>query len=375
MATATQVYDSYQILRFSNFFHTYCSIQMIPIRLHYFLLSLSLLSHPALVLSAELPEVTVSDVRCIVETTGHNAFTDMHWFKGHIYLAYRHCPDGHNVHPTSSIVILRSSDGINWQRIHVFSVPNRDTRDPHFAYLNGKLFLYTGTWYCGPERPAVRNMNQMVGYGTSTDDGDQWEVAFLMEGTYGSYVWRTAEHKGKIYICARRRSNYQELATLEHHAKIVESRLMVSEDGKRFTDAGLFQRTYGDETAFTIDSNGRITAIARRGANRTAELIRLDPPYQNPIAKDLGRYIGGPFTFLYDQWRIVAGRNIVDGRPVTQVCLLDGDNLVDLVRLPSGGDCSYPSMVSLCPGCILVAWYSSHEDAHAKIYTAKLNFN
>ena len=83
----------------------------------------------------------------------------------------------------------------------------------------------------------------------------------------------------------------------------------------------------------------------------------------------------GPFTFLYDQWRIVAGRNIVDGRPVTQVCLLDGDNLVDLVRLPSGGDCSYPSMVSLCPGCILVAWYSSHEDAHAKIYTAKLNFN
>jgi len=37
--------------------------------------------------------------------------------------------------------------------VHRFSVAKRDTRDPHFLVFKDKLFVYTGTWYCGDTAP------------------------------------------------------------------------------------------------------------------------------------------------------------------------------------------------------------------------------
>ena len=64
----------------------------------------------------EIPasEVSVSNVRAAFSNGEHNAFTDLAWFKGHIYLTFRSCPDGHMVLPTSSIIVLKSSTGKDW---------------------------------------------------------------------------------------------------------------------------------------------------------------------------------------------------------------------------------------------------------------------
>lgn len=98
---------------------------------------------------AQLPSVEVLSTRRIFHNGEHNAFTDLCRFRNEIYLAFRSCPDGHMVHPTSSILILASSDGKQWRQVHQFSVPQRDTRDPHFLVFQDKLFLYTGTWFSG----------------------------------------------------------------------------------------------------------------------------------------------------------------------------------------------------------------------------------
>ena len=44
----------------------------------------------------ELPAVSITNVRCLTNDANHNAFTDLIWFRGHIYLTYRSCPDGHS---------------------------------------------------------------------------------------------------------------------------------------------------------------------------------------------------------------------------------------------------------------------------------------
>ncbi len=322
----------------------------------------------------EMPNVSVTDVRRITHDEDHNAFTDLTWFRGHIYLTYRTCPDGHNVFDSSSIVVKRSTEGVDWETVATFSVRDRDVRDPHFVVLEDSLYLYTGTWYCGSHKPKTRNMNQMLGYGISTKDGESWSKPFALEGTYGNYVWKAHSWGGRIYLCARRRTGYQEVADYAEHTPIVQSRLLASTDGKRFVDYLTVQTEYGDEFDFINEEDGGITFLARQGGNRSAQLITADSSHQIVNSQSLGRYIGGPILFDFMQWRLVAGRAIKDGKARLIISILSDGRLHDLLTLPSGGDCSYPGMVTLCPGCVLVSWYSSHEGS-TEIYTAKLHFN
>ncbi|MGO9113892.1 MAG: hypothetical protein ACLP9L_32075 [Thermoguttaceae bacterium] len=95
----------------------------------------------------KVPRVTVASVRRVFHNGEHNAFTDLVHFKNKFYLTFRSCPDGHMVHPMSSIIILASDDAHEWRQVHRFRVEQRDTRDPHFLVFHDKLFVYTGTWY------------------------------------------------------------------------------------------------------------------------------------------------------------------------------------------------------------------------------------
>jgi hypothetical protein len=71
---------------------------------------------------AQGPNVKVASVRRIFHNGEHNAFTDSTRFQGRLYLTFRSCPDGHMVHPTSSILVLTSADeGQSWREVHRFS--------------------------------------------------------------------------------------------------------------------------------------------------------------------------------------------------------------------------------------------------------------
>lgn len=73
---------------------------------------------------AEDLAVKVASVRRIFHNGEHNAFTDLVRFQGRLYLTFRTCPDGHMVHPTSSILVLTSADeGRSWNEVHRFRVP------------------------------------------------------------------------------------------------------------------------------------------------------------------------------------------------------------------------------------------------------------
>jgi len=320
-----------------------------------------------------LPEVRVSSIRRVFHNGEHNAFTDLCRFQGQLYLTFRSCPDGHMVHPTASIIILRSrDDGANWEPAHRFSVKDRDTRDPHFLVFRDRLFVYTGTWYSGPGtlKREDYDLNKHLGFAAWSDDGTTWESPVLLEGTFGHYIWRAASFGGKAYLCGRRKPGF-EIGPRGEGEK-VQSLMLESEDGLIWRKRAFFQEAAGDETAFLFQSDGGVVAVGRHGGGKNAQLLRSKPPYTEWEQKDLGRPIGGPLLVKWGDQIIVGDRKTTKEKgPRTALCWLVGDELKEFAELPSGGDNSYPGFVELSSKRALVSYYSSHErDPSGKVITA-----
>ncbi len=345
---------------------------MIPIspglrlRIAQSLLCLLLLNWGQAAVADENMRVVVSRVRRVFDNGEHNAFTDLIHFKNQFFLTFRSCPDGHMVHPTSSILILASRDLEEWRQVHRFSVPLRDTRDPHFLVFNDRLFVLSGTWYCGERSPDPReyDLNQHLGYAVHSADGVSWSEATMLEGTFGHYIWRAKAFAGKAYLCGRRKHLFDmrpRPSGSSAEGPNVESAMLVSDDGLTWKTHSLFQTERGDETAFYFTPDGTAKAIARRGRD-AAQVLTSSSPFTDWQRQDLDRYIGGP---MLDQW---AGRWVVGGRkqlpgqlPKTALYWLDDSGLVEFAELPSGGDNSYPGFIALNPSRAVVSWYSSHE--------------
>jgi len=319
--------------------------------------------------AAELPTVSVTNVRRVFHNGEHNAFTDLVRWQGRFWLTFRSCPDGHMVHPTSSIIVLSSDDTRQWRQEHQFSVPRRDTRDPHFLEFQDRLFVYTGTWYSGDSTlPRDQyDLNKHLGYATWTADGKSWSDPQQLEGTYGHYIWRAATHEGKAYLCGRRNRHH---AQVSGERDLVQSAMLQSDDGLIWRFHSLFQEDRGDETAFVFEPDGSLVGVSRCGS-QPAQLVKSRPPYVEWTRKDLPAYIGGPLLARWgDRW-LVGGRRSTGKGPKTALYWLVNDELHPFAELPSGGDNSYPGFVALSPTRGIVSWYSSHEkDAEGKLITA-----
>ena len=322
--------------------------------------------------------VDVLNVRKVFDDGQHNAFTDLVSYHGSYWLTFRTCPDGHMVHPTSEIVVLRSDDLDTWTESTRFSVALRDVRDPHFAVLGERLFVYTGTWYCGAKSPEVSeyDLNRHLGYAIYTSDGDSWSQPKMLEGTYGHYIWRAAAYGGRMYLCGRRKQGFD---ARNREDSVVESAMLVSDDGLRFSTAGLYQETSGDETAFLFEPDGKVIGVSRRGRGN-AQLVESSPPYQDWRRRGLTEYIGGPFLARWAGGLVTGGRCNTENGPKTKLMWLEEDQLTEFAELPSGGDNSYPGFIALSDTEAVVSWYSSHEvgesgHPNTSIYLARLRLH
>ncbi|MEZ5402464.1 MAG: sialidase family protein [Bryobacteraceae bacterium] len=319
--------------------------------------------------------VKVASVRRAFHNGEHNAFTDMVRFSGRMYLTFRTCPEGHMLFPSSRILVLESENGHEWRQVHEFGVPKRDVRDPHFLVFRDRLFVYTGTWYCGDAPPKTRDMNEMLGFAASSTDGRTWSGPQMLEGTYGHYIWRSAAFGGKAWLCARRKRLFPKMEDRADSVPFVQSALLQSDDGIVFRKAGFFQEDYGNETALLFERDGTILALARGGGERNAELCTARPPYSKFERRDLGRYVGGPMIARWGSRYLAGGRRKGSpGDPVTALYWLDPAKaeLAEIATLPSGGDNSYPGFIERSPTRGLLSYYSTHETLKAAIFLAEL---
>lgn len=326
--------------------------------------AVALASHAGWGLAAEpvVPKVTVSNLRRVFHNGEHNAFTDLVRYRDRFYLTFRSCPDGHMVHPTASIIVLSSADGVAWEQVHRFRVAERDTRDPHFLVFQNKLFVLTGTWYSGKTTLPREDydLNKHLGYAAWSDDGKTWHSPVMLEGTFGHYIWRAASFGDKAYLCGRRKPGFEVQARGE--GRNVESLMLESDDGLVWRKRAVFQEIVGDETAFLFEADGSVVAIGRHGEGKEAQLLRSRPPYDKWDRRSLDRSVGGPLLTTWGGRYLVGGRkSTADRGPKTSMSWLVGERLAEFAELPSGGDNSYPGFVELSPTQGLMSYYSSHE--------------
>ncbi len=308
---------------------------------------------------AERPPVVASvvEVRKIWDRAPHNAFTDLTRMGEWWYCVFREGQE--HVSDDGKIRVIRSMDGRAWESAGLLDLAGYDLRDASISHTpHGRLMLMGGATVLGPPRGATGS------FVSFSDDGTSWTPPRIVVEP-GRWLWKATWHEGKAYGVAYATSGERQ-----------PSVLMVSDDGIAFREqAAKLLDAEGEATEATLrfDDAGTAWCLHRRdGSPNTAMLGRAKPPYTDWQWRDLGAYLGGP-NFIHTphgEW-IAAGR-LLDGEARTSVLWLDLEHgaMTELVKLPSGGDTSYPGLV-WHDGLLWVSYYSSHE-GRTSIYLAKV---
>jgi len=300
----------------------------------------------------------------------YNAFTDLIYFKGYWYCAFREgnthvARDGSD---NGKLRVIRSKDGEKWKSVALMLWPQGDVRDAKLSItakdelmLNGAVSFY----------PLTRGEPQ-ISVTWLSKNGTRWSNAYKCKTGVSTWRWSATWHEGVGY-------------SIGYGGKDAEGCLYHTLDGKKWEilKNNFFPNpdSRPNETSLVFTENGTSYCLLRQdGGTCTAMLGSSKPPYTKWEWKDLGIRIGGPKFIQLEDGRFVAAVRLFSGTPDkpdwdterTSVCILDVEKatLTEVLKLPSGGDCSYAGMVEK-DGLIWISYYSSHE-GKPSIYLAKV---
>ena len=295
----------------------------------------------------------------------HNSNTDLIHHRGQFLLVHAASP----YHMGSSdcrLVVRRSADARRWEKLAELRMPGEDIRDPKFAVIAGKLFLY-----------ALPNRGfYAVPYGTvysTSETGEQWSPfeRVVLEGIEpeGWLFWRPKTRDQRTWYVP---------AYWNRHGRSI---LLQSQDGVRWKRVSEIWFGEGnDETDIEWLPDGRLLATARLEVtpdrllgNRDAStlLATAAPPYERwSYHKSRVTRLDGPALFAYDG-RVYAVARYQAGprgaltrlggsfsRKRTSLFLVEPERLVRLSDLPSAGDTSYAGVV-LKDDSLFASYYTS----------------
>ncbi len=304
------------------------------------------------------PKLSLLEVNKIWEEAPHNAFTDLIYARNRWFCVFR---EGTNhISPDGTIRIISSPDGEKWESTALLISEDADLRDAKISETPAGKLMINGA---GALRDRSAHTHQsMVWF---SDDGLKWEKSqSVADPNY--WLWRVHWHQNKSYGFGYATGEQKQL------------RLYESKDGINYrtlvSDLGI--EGYPNETSIVFKGDTAICLLRRDGATNHALLGSSLPPYEHWDWKDLGRRIGGPDMILLPNGKLLTTVRLYEGKdwhPArTSLCWIDLENhqLIEALRLPSGGDTSYAGMV-LKEGILWISYYSSHEGKTA-IYLAKV---
>ncbi len=298
----------------------------------------------------------------IVADGAHNSNTDLIHWNGSFYLVHQTSP-WHLGSRRSRLIVMRSRDAREWEKVAEFRAPVGELRDPKFAAIGAKLFLY-----------ALENVRWTAEPSTTlysfSRDGTSWHP-FEDIQPEGWLFWRPKTCDSTTWYVP---------AYWHGHGKSI---LLKSTDGANWSFVSqIYAGEHNDETAIEFLPDGRIMATGRLegtgslfGDPQASTLIaiasppysdwsctksrvtRLDGPcllpYRGKILA-IGRYQPGRLPALSEQGSILSKKR-------TSMFLAEGDGLRYLSDLPSAGDTSYAGAVILGDE-LYVCYYTSPID-------------
>jgi len=310
-------------------------------------------------IALELVEVTK-----IWDEAPHNAFTDLVRWRDSLYCAFRE-GRGH-VSTDGRIRVLRSTDARQWTSVHVARLDGFDLRDAHLSVTpDDRLMLIGGA----APRKTDHERAPTGSFVAFSRDGTEWTTPqIVMEP--GRWLWCVTWHKGKAYGVSYTAGGGERYLSLHTSTDGLDYDTLVPR---------LFDEGYPNETPLRFDRYGTCYALARRDGSgatpRSAMLGVSRGDYTQWQWHDLGaefNSFGGPnFIQLPTGYWIAAGRMHAGGAH-TAITLLDvvDHKMTKLLKLPSGGDTSYPGLLWHNEK-LWMSYYSSHE-GKTSIYLAEL---
>jgi hypothetical protein len=298
----------------------------------------------------------------VVADGAHNSNTDLVHFNGWFYLAHQTSP-WHFASEESRIIVRKSGDARHWEKVTEFQAPGEELRDPKFAVIGGRLFLYAlrnRTWEPAPYTTVYSASEDGASWGPLTDIRPEGWLFWSPE-TLDSATW---------YVPAYWR---------EHGRSI----LLKSNDGMSWSKVSeIYEGERNDETAIRFLPDGRMLATLRlegsarmSGDPEASTMIAVaSPPYEKwSRAKSRVTRLDGPCLFSYGGQVFAVGRyqperlaglseqGSVFAKKRTSLFLVREDGLTYLSDLPSSGDTSYAGAVILGDAAY-VCYYTSPID-------------
>ena len=318
----------------------------------------------AAVAAAQQPPIRAElvDVRKIWDRAPHNAFTDLVRYQGKFFVTFREAKSHSVKPPGSKIRVLVSDDGEHWASAALLAYRNEryDLRDSKLSVTpDGRLMLNTAV-----VPPENRHARQSLAW--FSNDGSTWQGPVPV-GEPNWWLWRVAWHPdGTVYGLA--------YGDITKHPRT--TRLYRSRDGRSYETLvpKLTSQPETGESAMLFRPDGTAVVLVRRDGKEPNAMVGVSAPndYTRWTFRELGLRVGGPAILQLPAGPIVAATRLHDGKVRTSLSWLDpeGGKLVELLRLPSGGDTSYPGLL-WHNDLLWMSYYSSHE-GKTSIYLAKI---
>jgi hypothetical protein len=285
----------------------------------------------------------------------HNSNTDMITWNGETYIAYISSPY-HFSSEASTLHIKHSSDlGHTWVEDSTFNPEQNDIRDPKFAVIGDRLFLYA------LDNNAFNPEPYQTVY-SYTENGKDWSSLEILPGVDGWLFWRPKTQDGKTFYNS---------AYWYQHDKAV---LLKSTDGINWEIVSTINEgERNDETEIVFLPDRSLLATARLeydeswadgalGDVRGATLITVSmPPYTEwrEMTQSKITRLDGPYLFMYHDRVYAVGRYQPDlgrsgpltaqgsclARKRTAIFEIREDGIAYITDLPSAGDTSYVGLI------------------------------
>jgi hypothetical protein len=302
----------------------------------------------------------------VVAEGRHNSNTHLIEWNGEFWLVHANSPY-HFASTDCRLIVWRSADAKQWEKVTEFNVPGEDIRDPKMAVIGGRLFLYVLKDVEFTAEPYT------TAY-TSTADGETWDDLKQVEGQDGWLFWIPRTRDGMTWYAA---------AYWHEHGKAA---LMRTTDGVNWTLVSLIHpgipgsNDRCDETDFEFLPDGRMIATSRievsdsylGDARAHTEINVSSPPYGQwtVLGDDYSTRLDGPALFDCNGLTFAVGRRNPEkpgfftnfgsilAKKRTALYVVTEKGLVYLSDLPSAGDTSYEGVI-LKDGYAWISYYTS----------------
>ncbi len=292
----------------------------------------------------------------------HNSNTDLIRWNNTYYMVHASSPY-HFASDASRLKLWSSPDCRSWSPVREFHVQDQDIRDPKFAPIAGRLYLYVLKNTDFAAEPYATQF-------TYTESGVTWQP--LRDASpEGWLFWRPKSLDGRVWYMP---------AYWHEHGKSI---LLSSRNGQQWEEVSVIHEgNRTDDTDIEFLPDGRILATARLeesdsvfGDAEARTLIAVaEPPYTewSKTSSYVTRF-DGPCLFPYDGEIYGIGRFNPDkptplnyfgsilGRKRTSLFRFSPDGMEWLSDLPSAGDTSYAG-VARDGDNLYVSYYTSPTD-------------